>query len=186
MGCGMDFSTDIQEVSRYVTTFFRSLLVDETMSTYPLKHIIFLETRIYPNIQEFMVKIPKSIDPFSEILDRIKSYMELQGLSNLQCESVDAQSISYLSHRSHAVDCSIETLIDQPEWILDFSLRFSETEKSSAVFSIIVHLCCYSNSSIGDEVVNRITSKMRGEICRTNRQWRRRINQKGCFIQEIC
>jgi hypothetical protein len=66
--------------------------------------------------------------------------------------------------------------VDGPrEWTMDFFLSSSDVVERSGFTLVTIHLCCYSNSQSNDEKLQSIVRKLEGEICRTNRRWRRRI-----------
>lgn len=124
--------------------------------------------------------IPDSCDPFSEVLDRIRCFMEQQNLSDLQWETVGKEKISYFSRRSDDLTSVIRNIpnqADQPEWVLDISLSCSIKEENPKEYHIMARLSCFSHSPRGVEIVERLTRTMPGEICRTNRRWRRRIDR---------
>jgi len=150
--------------------------IDETQTC------VLSDTRIFPNNKDFTVVIPESCEPFSEVMGRIQCFMGQQGLSNLQYETIGSRNISFY-HPPNPMESKINPSLcqtDQPEWILDFSLSCDDIENSPGDHNVIVHLCCYSNSSRGDEMIERIIGKIQGDVCRTNRRSRRRIDQKGC------
>ena len=116
-------------------------------------------------------------------MDRIQCYMDQQQLSNLQQESDGTQKISYFSHRSVESGSRITQspspyCRDQPEWFLDISLICCDKEESPDDSTVMVYFSCFSHSSWGNEMVHRLTRSMQGDVCRTNRRWRRRIDRQ--------
>ena len=135
--------------------------------------------------QGFNVLIPKSCEPLSQVMDRIRCYMELQNVCNLESETMGAHKFSFFSHRLvEAMDSKSYPLPfnkDVPEWVIDFSLCHSEMEGNSEQNNIAVRICCFSHSSWGHEMVERITQKLQGDVCRTTRTWRRRMDRQLCL-----
>ncbi len=107
--------------------------------------------------------------------------MDAQKIDNIQQELIDGRKISFFSSGPIEIDSPltrIKSNENQPDWVLDILLSCCDEDESSH-FNITVHLSCFSHTSWGNHMIHKLTGNMQGEVCRTNRRWRRRVDRQS-------
>jgi len=70
----------------------------------------------------------------------------------------------------------MELLPLEGHFAIDITVTPSVTAVETAVVEVVVE--AYNHSSYGKRAIEKITCQLQGEICRTNRRWRRKIKRQ--------
>ena len=91
-----------------------------------------------------------------------------------QQQSLDTSSLPLRLADDLAVDLSnvVTKSLDAFSILVELSLQ-QESNDETVGRDVVAKLQCYRNSVPGQECVQRFCTRLEGEICRTNRRWRR-------------
>lgn len=107
----------------------------------------------------------------------IRAYILEERVSNVSLKVDEKESNALPDRISDGLSKTrnaLEFLPREGHFCIDVNFSCKENQ-SSDDSTIEVVLDCYRHSSFGEMVVKRILSQFEGEVCRSNRRWRRRL-----------
>jgi len=133
-----------------------------------------LAVHVEGGLQHFVVALDKVAKhpntPYDEVASRIREFF-----GSLKKE--------FDSEYCFDGDKTVSVCSTSPScaWLIDFELRLSErceasNDESTKSDVMTVCLSCFSDSSMGIEIIRTIQRAIQADVCRTNRKWRRQLS----------
>ena len=144
-----------------------------------LKAFLLLATMVESGITSFKVNITNAAsfpEAVLEVSERIKLFC-YDSIKGGECEILNEKAqVKIIKRRSDGVFTNgITHLIgSEIEFLIEFLLNQVRDEESVGQVLVGITIFCHVKDSLKD--INRIKNSIEGEINRTNRKWRRKLN----------